>query len=70
MKKVSSLPELFKMRVVKGCDRIGTKSGEEHVCTKYLFDPHRKVYIPELDCFEYLHNLEFLTVEDKVAFYK
>ena len=67
---VNLLNNHYRVRIKKSCDRIGTKIGEEYVAEKYKFDPYGKVYLPEIDCFEYVSNIEFVTLEDKTSFYK
>ena len=61
---------MYKIIIKKGCDRINTKVGEEYVAEKYRFDPYGKVYLPEIDCFEYIGNIEFKTLEDSIKFYE
>jgi hypothetical protein len=67
---INLLPTQYKIKIKKGCDRIGTKIGEEYVAEKYKFDPYGKLYLPKIDCFEYVGNIEFVTLEDRASFYK
>lgn len=56
--------------IKNGCDRIGTKTGEVYTGEKYQYDPFGKVFLKEIDSFEYVCNIEFLSLEDKLNFYK
>ena len=67
---IELLPTQYRIKIKKGCDRIGTKKGEEYAVEKSKHDPYGKVYIPEIDCFEYVYNIEFLSLDDKISFYK
>jgi len=56
--------------IKKSCDRIGTKKGEEYTAEKYQYNPYGKVFLKEKGSFEYVYNLEFKTLQDKINFYK
>lgn len=61
---------MFKVIIKKPCDRIGTKVGEEYTAEKYRYDTYGKVFLKENGCFEYVYNLQFKTLQDKINFYK
>ena len=67
---INLTPNQYRVKIKKECDRIGTKVGEEYTGQKYEYDRYGKLYLVELDCFEYVYNLEFLSIEDKISFYK
>jgi len=60
----------MQVKIKKGCDRIGTKKGEVYEAEKYKYDPFGKVFLKEINSFEYIHNIDFLSLEDKLIFYK
>lgn len=54
----------------KDCELTGVKKGEEYTAERYRFNPYGKVYLKEKGCFEYVYNLEFKTLSEKLNFYK
>jgi len=61
---------MFSIKIKKSCDRIGTKKGEVYMADKYKYDPYCKVFLPQLNCFEYVSNIEFISIKDKLEFYQ
>lgn len=60
----------MKIKIKNACDRIKTKVGEIYTAEKYEYDPFGKVFLKEIGSFEYIHNVEFISINDKLKFYK
>lgn len=61
---------MFKVIIKKSSEEINTKVGEEYTAEKYRYNPYGKVFLKEKGSFEYVYNLEFKTLQDKINFYK